>query len=283
MAIGVDNEQDRLMFKRIFILYIQIAFLLPTTINKISHVHLAPIFKMDTITERNWGAHVLNFIIMGITDYNLKKKKAIDGCLFALMIVYFHLSKNKDKKGGERPPEPWIANWTRERLVERMRAEMEEHMVSEQNILGNCKDGRNKGENERNKGKRKNQKNQKNKKRKASSSSSFESETTKSEDHSTFESETEEDSEDPTRKQSTQKAKKEKEVDLRSTESHYVSSKTYEPLFDKILLSCFNSMVFLLNNIYSMFRIPDVNLGSDDPLSQGHTDQSSVNKSAESM
>ncbi|RYR42954.1 hypothetical protein Ahy_A08g039388 [Arachis hypogaea] len=55
MAIAVDNEHDRLMFKRIFILYIQMAFLLPTTINKISPVHLAPIFAMDTITERNWG------------------------------------------------------------------------------------------------------------------------------------------------------------------------------------------------------------------------------------
>ncbi|QHO05974.1 uncharacterized protein DS421_14g450660 [Arachis hypogaea] len=30
-------------------------------------------------------------------------------------------------------------------------------------------------------------------------------------------------------------------------------------------------------------RIPEVNLGSDDPLSQGHTDQSSINKLADSM
>ncbi|RYR04963.1 hypothetical protein Ahy_B06g084776 [Arachis hypogaea] len=169
MVIGVDNEQDRLMFKRIFIFYIQMAFLLPTTINKISPVHLAPIFNMDTITERNWGAHVLNFIIKGITDYSLKKKKAIDSFLFALMIVYFHLSKNKDKKRAERPPEPWIANWTREQLVERMRAEMKEHM--------------------------------------ASSTSSSETETTDS-DNSTSESETEEDSEDSPRKQPSQKAKK---------------------------------------------------------------------------
>ncbi|RYR51058.1 hypothetical protein Ahy_A06g026116 [Arachis hypogaea] len=140
------------------------------------------------------------------------------------MIIYFHLSKNKDKKGGERPPEPWIANWTREQLVERMSAEIEEHM----------------------------------------------SERTESEEHSTSESETEEDSQDTTKKQPTRKAKKgfrkkqnneksaaqgEKEADLRSTEGHYVSSET----------------------------IPEVNLGSDDPLSQGHTDQSSVNKPAESM
>ncbi|RYQ88339.1 hypothetical protein Ahy_B09g095589 isoform B [Arachis hypogaea] len=48
------------------------------------------------------------------TDYKEKKKKAIDGCLFALMIIYFHLSKNKGKKRAERPPKPWIANWTKE-------------------------------------------------------------------------------------------------------------------------------------------------------------------------
>ncbi|RYR39979.1 hypothetical protein Ahy_A09g045626 [Arachis hypogaea] len=51
MSIAVGNEQDRLMFKRIFILYIQMTFLLPTTINKISPVHLAPIFKIDKIKE----------------------------------------------------------------------------------------------------------------------------------------------------------------------------------------------------------------------------------------
>ncbi|RYR07750.1 hypothetical protein Ahy_B05g075174 [Arachis hypogaea] len=56
-------------------------------------------------------------------------------------------------------------------------------------------------------------------------------------------------------KNDTSAAQGEKEADLRSTEGHYVSSET----------------------------IPGVNLGSDDPSSQGHTDQSSVNKPAESM
>ncbi|RYR36772.1 hypothetical protein Ahy_A09g041731 [Arachis hypogaea] len=126
MEIGVGNEEERLMFKRIFILYIQMTFLLPTTINKISPIHLPPIFQMDSITERNWGGHVLTFIVKGITDYKEKKKKAIDGCLFALMIIYFHLSKNKGKKRAERPPKPWIANWSKEQLVERITAEREE-------------------------------------------------------------------------------------------------------------------------------------------------------------
>ncbi|QHO17051.1 uncharacterized protein DS421_10g308920 [Arachis hypogaea] len=288
MDIGVGNEQDHLMFKRIFILYIQMAFLLPTTINKISPVHLTPIFEMDTITERNWGGHVLNFIIKGVTDYKEKKKKVIDGCLFALMIIYFHLSTNKDKKRAERPPKPWIVNWSKEQLVERMKSEIEENM--------------------------------------ASSTSSSETETTDS-DSSTSDSETQQDSEDSPRKQlskigkkidtnkrkkshedsdvesestdETQSKKKkvvvehsspeedqsyhgystlseigsedldeflrennensaaqgEKEADLRSTEGHYVSSET----------------------------IPDVNLGSDDPSSQGHTTQSSVNRPADSI
>ncbi|RYQ79204.1 hypothetical protein Ahy_Scaffold6g107910 [Arachis hypogaea] len=67
MNISVDNDHDRLMFKRIFILYIQMAFLLPITINKVSPVHLTPIFQMNKIMEGNWGGHVLNFIIKGIT------------------------------------------------------------------------------------------------------------------------------------------------------------------------------------------------------------------------
>ncbi|KAL4316821.1 hypothetical protein AHAS_Ahas15G0323400 [Arachis hypogaea] len=210
---------------------------------------------------------------------------------------------------------------------------------------GDCKDGGNKGKNEKNKEKRKKkQETKKTKKRKESSTSSSETETTDS-DNSTSESETQKDSEDSPRKQPSKKAKKmdskkrkknqedsdseyestdeseesspvkkqktkkktqrtpkktqskkkkvvvehsspeqaqsyygseigtedldeflrenneksaaegEKEADLRSTEGHYVSSET----------------------------IPDVNLESDDPSSQGHIEQSSVNKPAESM
>ncbi|RYR48919.1 hypothetical protein Ahy_A07g035029 [Arachis hypogaea] len=49
-------------------------------------------------------------------------------------------------------------------------------------------------------------------------------------------------------------AQRENEADMRSTKGRYVSSET----------------------------IPDVNLGSDDPSSQRHTEQSSVNRPAES-
>ncbi|XP_025635263.2 uncharacterized protein [Arachis hypogaea] len=203
MEIGVGSEEERLMFKRIFILYIQMAFLLPTTINKISPVHLAPIFKMDGISERNWGAHVLTFLIKGITDYQDKKKKAIDGCLFALMIIYFHLSENKGKKRAERPPKPWIANWTKEKLVERMTAEKEE-------TLGIVKMAETRAR-EKMKEKEKKEKTQeikKTKKRKASPTSSSETETATDSDTTTSESESQQDSEDSARKHPIKKGKK---------------------------------------------------------------------------
>ena len=79
----------------------------------------------------------MTFMVKGISDYQEKKKKAINGCLFALMIIYFHLSKNnKGKNRAERPLKPWIANWTKEQLVERMTAEIEEILVSKHNKLG---------------------------------------------------------------------------------------------------------------------------------------------------
>ncbi|QHN80283.1 uncharacterized protein DS421_20g677030 [Arachis hypogaea] len=170
MEIGVGSEEERLMFKRIFILYIQMAFLLPTTINKIS------------------------------PD---KKKKAIDGCLFALMIIYFHLSENKGKKRAERPPKPWIANWTKEKLVERMTAEKEE-------TLGIVKMAETRAR-EKMKEKEKKEKTQeikKTKKRKASPTSSSETETATDSDTTTSESESQQDSEDSARKHPIKKGKK---------------------------------------------------------------------------
>ncbi|RYR68463.1 hypothetical protein Ahy_A03g014954 [Arachis hypogaea] len=52
-------------------------------------VHMLPILHVKAICERNWGGHVLNFLIKGTRENTLKKKYAVNGCLFALMIVYF--------------------------------------------------------------------------------------------------------------------------------------------------------------------------------------------------
>ncbi|XP_057748052.1 uncharacterized protein LOC130967243 isoform X2 [Arachis stenosperma] len=139
-------------------------------------------------------------MIRGITDYQEKKKKAINGCLFALMIIYFHLSKNKRNNRGERPPKPWIANWTKEQLVKRMNEEREE-------TLGILNLAETKEKMRKKEKKQKEQEIKKTKKRKASSTSSSETETTES-DTSTSESEAQEDSEDSGIKHPGKKGKK---------------------------------------------------------------------------
>ncbi|RYR60695.1 hypothetical protein Ahy_A04g017751 [Arachis hypogaea] len=208
-------------------------------------------------------------MIKGITDYKEKKKKAINGCLFALMIIYFHLSKNKGKNSTEKPPKPWIANWTKEQLVERMTAEREE-------IL-------------------------------ASPTSSSETETTDS-DTSTSESEAQEDSEDSGRKHPSKKGKKidSRKRKQRQEESDSDSESEFEPNDEseesspaekekkkkktkttpkKYEISSDKLDEWLRENVDKSAAegLPAVNLGSDDPSSQGRTEQSSVNQPSQSM
>ncbi|KAL4274454.1 hypothetical protein AHAS_Ahas20G0008800 [Arachis hypogaea] len=313
MEIGVGSEEERLMFKRIFILYIQMAFLLPTTINKISPVHLAPIFKMDGISERNWGAHVLTFLIKGITDYQDKKKKAIDGCLFALMIIYFHLSENKGKKRAERPPKPWIANWTKEKLVERMTAEKEETLASptsssETETATDSDTTTSESESQQDsedsarkhpikKGKKMDSRKRKQRQEEPDSDSESESEQSdESEESSPAEKEKEKKKTKTTPKKTQPKKKKVLVEDSPPKEDQYFDGETYEISSDEL-------DEWLGQNVdksaaegenqpdlrstegryVSSETIPAVNLGTDAPSSQGNTEQSSVNQPSQSM
>ncbi|RYR57976.1 hypothetical protein Ahy_A05g023643 [Arachis hypogaea] len=308
MEIGVGNEEERLMFKRIFILYIQLAFLLPTTINKISLVHLAPIFKMDGISERNWGA------CFDLHDYQeKKKKKAINGCLFALMIIYFHLSKNKSKNRAERPQKPWIANWTKEQLVERMNAEREEILVSNHNKLvyfiypnettnsdtstseseaqEDSEDSGRKHPGKKGKKKRKQRQDE------SDSDSESESEPSdESEESSPAEKEKKKKETKTTPKKTQQKKKKVVVEDSPPEEDQYFDGERYEISSDEL-------DEWLRENVdksaaegenqadlrstegryVSSETLLAVNLGSDDPSSQGRTEQSSVNQPSQSM
>ncbi|RYR70872.1 hypothetical protein Ahy_A02g005175 [Arachis hypogaea] len=305
MEIGVGNKEERLMFKRIFILYIQMVFLLPTTINKISPVHLAPIFKMDGISERNWGGHVLTFMVKGITDYKEKKKKAIDGCLFALMIIYFHLSKNKGKKRNERSPKPWIANWSKEQLVERMNAEREEILTetttdsdsttSESETQEDSEDSGRKHPSK--KGKKLDSRKRKKSQEESDSDSESEFESSDESEESIPVEKEKKKKKTKTTPKKTQSKKKKVVVEHSSPEEdqyfdgerYEISSEELEELLrenvDKSAAEGENeaNLRSIEGRYISSETIPAVNLGSDDPSSQGRTEQSSVNQPSESM
>ncbi|RYR79117.1 hypothetical protein Ahy_A01g003980 [Arachis hypogaea] len=211
-------------------------------------------------------------------DYQEKKKKAINGCLFALMIIYFHLSKNKGKNRAERPPKPWIANWTKEQLVKRMNAEREEILVkttdsdtstSESDAQEDSEDSGRKHPDKKGKKSEKSSPAEKEKKKKKTKTTPKKTQQKKKkvvvedsppEEDQYFDGERYEissDELDECLRENVDKsaAEGENQADLRSTEGRYVSSET----------------------------LPAVNLGSDDPSSQGRTEQSSVNQPSQSM
>ncbi|RYR68814.1 hypothetical protein Ahy_A03g015280 [Arachis hypogaea] len=261
MEIGVGNEEERLMFKRIFILYIQMAFLLPTTINKISPVHL------------------------GITDYQEKKKKAINGCLFALMIIYFHLSKNKGKNRVERPPKPWIANWTKEHDTSTSESEAQEDSEDS----GIKHPGK--------KGKKMDSRKRKQRQEESDSDSESESEPSdESEESSPGKKEKKKKKTKTTPKETPQKKKKVVVEDSPPEEDQYFYGETYEissDELDELLGQNVHKSAAEGDNqadlrsteacYVSSETLPAVNLGSDDPSSQGRTEQSSVNQPSQSM
>ncbi|KAL4394657.1 hypothetical protein AHAS_Ahas02G0173900 [Arachis hypogaea] len=80
--MSVDGEENNLKFMKMFILFIQNCFLLPTTMSKISPIHMSIIFDIENTRGRNWATHVPNFLIKGIKSR--KNKKIIQSIGFFL-------------------------------------------------------------------------------------------------------------------------------------------------------------------------------------------------------
>ncbi|RYR25875.1 hypothetical protein Ahy_B02g059904 isoform J [Arachis hypogaea] len=236
-------------------------------------------------------------MVKGITDYKEKKKKTIDGCLFALMIIYFHLSKNKGKKRAERPPKPWIANWTKEELVERMTAEREEILASSTSSLETetttdsdtstsksetQEDSEDSGRKHRSKkGKKMDSRKRKKSQEESDSNSESESESEssdESEESSPVEKEKKKKKTKTTPKKTQPKKKKVVVEDSPPEEDQYFDGERYEISSDEL-------DEWLRQNVDKSAAegISAVNLGSDDPSSQGRTKQSSVNQPSQSM
>ncbi|RYR46643.1 hypothetical protein Ahy_A07g032403 [Arachis hypogaea] len=237
-------------------------------------------------------------------DYQEKKKKSINGCLFALMIIYFHLSKNKGKNRTQRPPKPWIANWTKEQLVERMSAERQEILTettdsdtstSESEAQEDSEDSGRKHPSK--KGKKMDSRKRKQRQEESDSDSESESEPSdESEESSPAEKERKKKKTKTTPKETQQEKKKVVVEDSPPEEDQYFDGERYEISSDEIdewLRGNVDKSAAEGENLadlrstegryVSSETLPAVNLGSDDPSSQGRTEQSSVNQPSQSM
>ncbi|RYR07572.1 hypothetical protein Ahy_B05g074952 [Arachis hypogaea] len=49
-----------------------------------------------------------------------RKKQSVDGCVFVLMLIYFHETKFPRPFAPDAPPAPWVAHRTRKMMIERI-------------------------------------------------------------------------------------------------------------------------------------------------------------------
>ncbi|MED6164190.1 hypothetical protein PIB30_087301, partial [Stylosanthes scabra] len=123
----IGTELERRTFKRAFGLFIQKAFLLPTSSHYISPIHLPIIRDVDNTRRRNWAHHVNNsFLIEGIKEYQEKGSQAVKGCHFILQIIYFKERYEGNNLNDPNTPPPWIQRWCGDNLKEKIRAEDED-------------------------------------------------------------------------------------------------------------------------------------------------------------
>ncbi|RYR24743.1 hypothetical protein Ahy_B02g058267 [Arachis hypogaea] len=85
----------------------QKCFLFPTTVSIASPIHKSPIFHVENIREWDWAKHVLNFLMKGVKNKRKGKKQSVDGCVFVLMLIYFHETKFPRPFAPDAPPVPW--------------------------------------------------------------------------------------------------------------------------------------------------------------------------------
>ncbi|MED6156856.1 hypothetical protein PIB30_018222 [Stylosanthes scabra] len=104
----VDTEDNRKRFIRAFMLWIQKVFLLPNSTSTIVPNALTTIIDLETTAKRNWALHVQNFLIQELKKAKQTNSAAIHGCVYALMIIYFHETQFGENSKEPEARKPWI-------------------------------------------------------------------------------------------------------------------------------------------------------------------------------
>ncbi|MED6187557.1 hypothetical protein PIB30_077578 [Stylosanthes scabra] len=108
---------------RLFFCFIQNVFLLPNSTANITPTALPAIFDLETTRSRNWALQVHNFLLQELKKAKQNNSIAIHGCVYVLMIIYFHETHfGENSKEIEAQP-PWFAYWTGKTLKNRVKQE----------------------------------------------------------------------------------------------------------------------------------------------------------------
>ncbi|MED6155045.1 hypothetical protein PIB30_001726, partial [Stylosanthes scabra] len=118
-----DTEENKRKFKRAFILYVQKIFLCANNTMPLSPKHFPPIVDVENTRQMNWARHVCSFLLDGIIDMKKRNLKGVEGCVFALLIIYLHETRFGKDSEDEKAQPPWVKYWKGETLKKRMKVE----------------------------------------------------------------------------------------------------------------------------------------------------------------
>ncbi|RYR24744.1 hypothetical protein Ahy_B02g058269 [Arachis hypogaea] len=118
IQLNGQREENRQKFRRTFVVFVQMCFLLRTTVSMASAIHKPPIFCVNNIQQWDWASNVLGFLRNGIENMRKGKKQSVEGCVFVLMLIYFHETKFPRLDGLDALPAPWVAYWTKKMMLD---------------------------------------------------------------------------------------------------------------------------------------------------------------------
>ncbi|QHO28363.1 uncharacterized protein DS421_7g215990 [Arachis hypogaea] len=139
-ACPMETEQQRMTFRRYFIIIVLKMFLNPTSQQTISPWHLPPILDVSNPRRFHWPYQILKWLQDAIRKFQDEKRKTYGGCMFVLLALYFHHLKHGPLHAC-RVPEPWIVEWTTNELDKKA-----DHVISQGCIVNNARKQK-KGEN----------------------------------------------------------------------------------------------------------------------------------------
>ncbi|MED6188502.1 hypothetical protein PIB30_086587 [Stylosanthes scabra] len=90
MDTPVDTVENRRLFMRAFLLFIQKCFLLATSSANVTPRAYSTLYDVENTKQRNWALRVHKFLLEEIKKAKENNTKSVHGCCYAMLIIYFH-------------------------------------------------------------------------------------------------------------------------------------------------------------------------------------------------